>query len=711
MTVDHSGMGALRQLATLYGVRTSYFDIAGHRRRAAPEALLAVLRALGAPVDHLRDAPEALRQRVAERWRRGAEPVVVAWGGRPPALDLHVDASFLEYPLTCTLLQEDGEIRRWQVDPARLPVRGSTEVEGGRHVVVRLTPPAGLPWGYHRLMLAQEGRPPQETLIVAAPRRAYRPPEQSSPRTWGIFLPLYALHAERSWGCGDLSDLERLMEWVRGLGGSVVGTLPLLAAFLDELFEPSPYVPASRLFWNEFYLDLTRSPELARCPDARTRLEAPALAAQLEEGRSLDLVDYRRIMAAKRPILEALTRCFFGEPNGRQEAFRRFLAGHPLLDDYARFRAVSERLRVPWQAWPRPLRDGQVRDGDFDEEARRYHLYVQFLAHEQLTALAAQADHSAGLYLDLPLGVHAASYDTWEERDAFAFDASAGAPPDPLFAGGQNWGFPPLHPQRIREQGYRYVIAVLRHHFRHASILRVDHVMGLHRLFWIPRGLDAREGVYVRYASDELYAILSLESHRFRVRLVGEDLGTVPPAVRRSLGRHNISGMYVMQYEAMSELQGELRPVTHDYLGSLNTHDMPPFAAVWHGLDLPSPRGLRPADAAAVRQGQRHRQALKAMMVALLRAGGWLTAGSSRAEVILRGLLAHLAASPAGIVIVNLEDLWLERRPQNIPGTGVERPNWRRKARYSFEEFSRSKHVLGTLRLVNRLRRGAGARG
>jgi 4-alpha-glucanotransferase len=701
----HSGIGALRQLATLYGVRTSYFDIAGRKRRAEPDGLLAVLRALGAPISQMADAPGALRERVTAQWRRGAEPVVVAWGRRAPTVDLHFDAAALDRPLDCTLHREDGEVRRWRVDPSQLAVRRSVEIEGRRHVAVRLRGPAGLPWGYHRLLLEREGGASQETLILSAPRRAYRPPAEERLRSWGLFLPLYALHSQRSWGCGDLTDLEKFMAWAGGLGGRVVGTLPLLATFLDELFEPSPYVPASRLFWNEFYLDPARSPELPRCREALSLLEAPALQADLESFRAEELVDYRQIAQSKRPILEALARCFFAEAGGRGDAFRRFVEQRPALEDYARFRAVSERLRLPWQAWPSRLRDGEVGDGDFDEEARRYHLYVQFLLHEQLSALSREKGRrSAGLYLDLPLGVHTAGYDTWKEREAFAFEIYTGAPPDPLFAGGQNWGFPPLHPQRIREQGYRYVIQVLRHHLRHAAVLRVDHVMGLHRLFWIPKGFPATEGVYVRYSPEELYAILSLESHRHRVQLVGEDLGTVPPSVRRSMGRHNISGMYVIQYEATSELQDELRPITHDYLGSLNTHDMPPFAAVWYGLDLPSPQGLAPADAALVRQMHEHRQGLKAMMVALLRAGGWLTVGSSRAEVILRGLLAHLAASPAGLVMINLEDLWLERRPQNIPGTGPERPNWRRQARYSFEEFSASKAVLATLRLINRLR-------
>lgn len=699
------GIGALRQLATLFGVRTSYFDIGGRRRRAEPEGLLAVLRALGAPIARIEDAPGALRERVAAQWRRGAEPVVVAWGGRAPAVDLHVDAAVLARPLDCTLHQEDGEARRWRVDLSQLAVRRSAEVEGRRHEAVRLRGPAGLPWGYHRLILERQDGTIQETLIVSAPRRAYRRPAEERVRSWGLFLPLYALHSRRSWGCGDLTDLERFMAWVGGLGGRVVGTLPLLATFLDELFEASPYVPASRLFWNEFYLDPSRSPEFPRCSEALALLEAPGLQADLEVLRGQELVDYRRIAQTKRPILETLARCFFAEPGRRQDAFHRFLDERPALEHYARFRAVSERLRLPWQAWPSPLREGEVRDGDFDEDARRYHLYVQFLLHEQLSALSREKGRrSAGLYLDLPLGVHTAGYDTWKEPEAFAFEIYTGAPPDPLFAGGQNWGFPPLHPQRIREQGYRYVIEVLRHHLRHAAVLRVDHVMGLHRLFWIPKGFAATEGVYVRYAAEELYAILSLESHRHRTQLVGEDLGTVPPAVRRSLGSHNISGMYVVQYEATSELTDELPPITHDYLGSLNTHDMPPFAAMWYGLDLPSPQGLAPADAAVVRQMHQHRAGLKSMMVALLRAGGWLTAGSSRAEVILRGLLAHLAASPAGLVMINLEDLWMERRSQNIPGTGVERPNWRRRARYGFEEFTDSKPVLATLRLVDRLR-------
>ncbi len=700
-----SGIGALRQLATLYGVRTSYFDIGGRKRRAEPEGLLAVLRALGAPITRIPEAPEALRERVAAQWRRGAEPVVVAWGGRVPTIDLHAAAADLAGPIECTLRREDGEVRRWRVAPSALPVRSSAEIEGQRHVAVRLRGPAGLPQGYHRLHLERAGAEVQETLIISAPRRAYRPPTEEAPRSWGLFLPLYALHSRRSWGASDLTDLEQFMSWVGGLGGRVVGTLPLLATFLDELFEASPYVPASRLFWNEFYLDPARSPDLPRSAEARALLEAAQLQADLEEVGGDDLVDYRRIARIKRPILEAMARSFFAEPGERGKAFDHFRRTRPALEDYARFRAVSERLRLPWQSWPAPLRDGEITEGDFDEEARRYHIYVQFLLYEQLSALSREKGRrSAGLYLDLPLGVHSAGYDTWKERDAFAFEIHTGAPPDPLFAGGQNWGFPPLHPQRIREQGYRYVIEVLRHHLRHAAVLRVDHVMGLHRLFWIPKGFPATAGVYVRYVPEELYAILSLESHRYRTQVVGEDLGTVPPSVRRSLGRHNISGMYVVQYEATSELGEELRPITRDYLGSLNTHDMPPFAAMWYGLDLPSPKGLAPADAAAVRALHRHRAGLKAMMVALLRAGGWLTVGSSRAEVILRGLLAHLAASPAGLIMINLEDLWLERRPQNIPGTGVERPNWRRRARYGFEEFSQNKAVVATLRLVNRLR-------
>ena len=695
-------MDDLNQLAELYGVQTSYYDVTGKLTQAAPEALVQVLRGLGASVHKIADAPAALRQRRQEECRRWLEPVTVAWDGASTDLVFRLPAKQFPTSLACSLELETGERRNWSCPASGLSHVRDAEIEGVKYAINRLRIPGPLSPGYHRFTLEAAGKT-ATTMLLSAPTRAYAPAEASKKGDWGVFLPLYALHSERSWGAGDFSDLEALTDWVTKLGGGLVATLPLLAAFLDQPFEPGPYSPASRLFWNEFYLDIFRIPELAQCPAAQTMLQSPSVLQEVRELQTEPLVDYHRQMALKRRVLEELARVFFARPSERMELLHGFVAEHPHAEDYARFRAVGERRRAPWPTWPAPLRDGQLRDGDYDEEAKRYHLYVQWLADEQLQAIAAKARAAGpGFYLDLPLGVNPDSYDVWRERGLFAADMAAGAPPDPFFAGGQNWGFPPLHPDRIREDGYRYVSAYLRHHLRLAGVLRIDHMMGFHRLFWIPHGFGARDGVYVKYPAEELYAVFSLESHRHSSILIGEDLGTVPPEVRPAMERHNINRMYVMQYELQPQYQNALTPVYPDCIAVLNTHDMPPFAAWWQGLDIEDRVALGILNPAIAEEERKRRRSLLDALVQTLQRQGRLR-GPVEPRTVLRACLAHLCDGAAQLVVANLEDLWLETQPQNVPGTWRERPNWQRRARLSLEAMSHSTEVWDALREIDRL--------
>ncbi|MEJ2047718.1 MAG: 4-alpha-glucanotransferase, partial [Dehalococcoidia bacterium] len=302
------------------------------------------------------------------------------------------------------------------------------------------------------------------------------------------------------------------------------------------------------------------------------------------------------------------------------------------------------------------------------------------------------------------LGAHPDGYDVWREREAFALETSAGAPPDAVFSRGQNWEFPPLHPERIRERGYRYLIACLRHHLKHAGILRIDHVMGLHRLFLIPSGMEASQGAYVRYRAEELYAILALEAHRHKAIIVGEDLGTVPPYVRPTMTRHGLHRMYVVHYELASD-QRRLPPVPTRVVASLNTHDMPPFAAFWQGLDIEERRRLGLLDSADARAEGNRLQSMKETLITFLRNRSWLHEPKGDVRTVLTTCLSYLAASQAQLVLINLEDLWLETQPQNVPTTGEAYPNWRRKARYTLEQFSQLPQVVDILITVNRLRK------
>jgi 4-alpha-glucanotransferase len=378
-------------------------------------------------------------------------------------------------------------------------------------------------------------------------------------------------------------------------------------------------------------------------------------------------------MRGRRRILEALAQTFFACPESkRREDFQRFLESNPETSEYARFRARTEALGQGWQDWPADPPEGA-------RHAQDYHLYAQWLVQSQLRDLSRRCrDWNCLLYLDLPLGLHRDSFDTWRRPELFVQGMSAGAPPDPMFTSGQNWSFQPPHPETMRRDGYRYVIAYLRSHLQYAKVLRIDHVMGLHRLYWIPEGFTGDRGLYVRYPQDEMYAILSLESHRAGAGIVGENLGMVPEEVNRSMSRRNIRRLYVAQYEtAVHRGSAALKPPPAGSVASLNTHDMFPFQAFLEGNDIDEYLKLgflSPRDAAArKKQRRRVRGALRAAL----------------GRNIREGCMQFLAKSKAGIVLLNLEDLWGETDPQNIPATRSEHANWRRRLRYSMEGLRR----------------------
>ncbi len=687
----------LCELARLHGLQVAYVDAGGAGQRAAPEVLTAVLKALGVPAGNTREIRHSLRETRFRRHSRLVEPVAVAWEKRPAKVELHLPAREAATPLRLRLRLENGGVRNLR---PRTTARRPAEIEGERFVTQQLALPA-LPSGYHELEIAA-GNLVGRTRLISAPERSCGARMKKS---WGAFLPLYAAHSEQSWGAGNFSDWQQLSARVASLGGTVAATLPVLAAFLDfPGCEPSPYSPASRLFWNEFYLDLIRVPEFPRCEAAQRLVRSTGFQNQLRAFRASDAIDYAAQWAARRKVLERLAEYFFSRTSSRRAAFDRYVRQRPEVEDYAAFRAVCDRRKTSWRQWPERLRDGRLAPGDYDEAVKRFHLYAQWLAQEQIDRLAAAGRRrGVKLYLDLPLGVNPDGYDVWRERDSFVLGANAGAPPDLFFTKGQDWGFAPLHPQRIRESGYRHVLAYLRFQMRHAGILRIDHVMGLHRLYWIPQGFPAARGVYVSYPAEELHAIFNLESHRHRTRLVGENLGTVPPEVNESMRRHRLREMFVVQYESRPDAKAALRKPPALSVASLNTHDMPPFAAFLKGLDLDDRRQLGLIPKNRMPQEQKERRWLKEALVKFLVQHAGLKNSQRVADwAVLEACLRWLAKSPCELVLVSLEDLWLETLPQNVPGTSIERANWRRKARLTLEEMFRKPELR---RIFSQLRR------
>ena len=654
----------LKALAHDLGIETAYLDNTGRRREATHEATLALLRALSVDVETPRDARLMRVELQRKHAERGAPHACVAWAG---ALD------------SLTVLRAPGPSVRWKAclkleDGRTWEREGTLPEQSGSPQEVRLSLGWQLPLGYHELALSVGART-TVTLVIAPPAHAPR----CAGRTFGLFAPVYALRGASRQGSGTLRELEELCTWSADRGASFVGTLPIMAQFLDEPCDTSPFAPASRLFWNELVLDLDALHGLEGCEHARTLRHSERFVQALGELEASTHVQARRKVALVHELLEPLAEAFFSGGGEQDPSFCAFVREHPYAREYARFRALVEAHGTP-DAWPAGLRAHPLLSETSRPARERMHLFAQWQMHVQLGRVRKSADaRGVRLYMDLPVGVHSASFDVFREPTCFVPGMNAGAPPDALCPEGQDWGFAPMHPEGQRAQHYRYLRAFLRTQLTHASMLRIDHVMGLSRVFCVPRGMRAAQGLYLRQPEQELYAVFVLEALRSGSLLVGEDLGTVPDGVRLTMRERGVQRMFVLPFELTASADGKsrARAPSEDSLATLNTHDMPTFQGAWEGLDIHerAARGvLSPKAASAERRDRRMQRA------ALLSALG--LPASAGADAALEASLVHLGESEAAMVQVALEDLWGEREPQNVPGTFAPERNFcRRTAR------------------------------
>lgn len=690
----------------------SYTDAFSTTRRVGPETLVAVLAALGEPIAHPGDAADCLARRAARQPR--PPPVMVAWDGR--LAEVTLPGAW------------DTAVGRW-IDSrsgARRATGGGPQLvleDGSDATELLEVTPAGLlaardrlPFGCHTFRLGET-----EVLVISAPSRV-RPLE---PRSWGVFAPTYGLWDERWLGIGDLTCLENLGRFAGSLGAAYVATLPLLADYCvadrsagEVPAGPlSPYSPLSRMWWNEAYLDVARVPELRG-----TTFFIVSSRAEHQIGHPTGHVDIaaagRRVQAILRLGLQELRAAEGTRPAG----FEAFQRERPDVVRYAAFRAAAEVRGAHRDRWPARWRAGDIVPGnDVSKDAVDLHIYAQWVTDEQIASVAsATASRGCRLMLDLPIGCRPDGYDTWAFPTSFAGGMASsgrqaavrvGAPPDAFFGEGQDWGFCPLDPEGERRAGYPVVRGSLSHLLRHAGALRIDHVLGVQRLWWIPAGASPSEGAYVSYPSEELVALACVEAWRRDATVVGEDLGTVDPAVRRLLSEHGIAGMQVAVFDLESR-PGLPIEAKQGSVAYVDTHDTATFAGWLDGADIDQRARLGmvsgdQADAARTsRRGRRDR------LIDRLTSGGALDEGRAHDPAAAHtAVLEELGRSDAGTVIATVEDLWGERDPQNIPGTSVEHPNFCRPLAQSLGDIERDSAVLDTLRRLDRARRQTGARG
>ena len=526
-----------------------------------------------------------------------------------------------------------------------IPGPGRIALEDGGTIDVEHALPADLPLGYHALTTHGREEP---TRLIAAPPRCPLP----SRREWGWAAQLYATRSTESWGIGDLSDLRRLGRWASRLGAGMVLINPLSAPLPFATQQASPYCASSRRFLNPLYL------RVEDIPGAEAL--GPDLARLASAGRALNrdrLIDRERVFALK---MEALERLWERDAGGDPD-FERYVTERGAgLRDFAIFSALAEHHKCGFSGWPAEYRrpDAAAVRTFADAHSRRvrFHQWLQWRADTQL----ARAGAETRVMQDLPIGVDPDGADAWAWQDSLATGASVGAPPDRYVKRGQDWGLPPFIPHRLRALGYQPFVETIRAVLRHAGGLRIDHVMGLFRLFWIPAGAPPADGGYVRYPADDLLAIVALESHRAGAFVVGEDLGTVGAGVRERLAAHGVLSYRVMWFE-----DGPTSKYPTLAMAAATTHDLPTITGLWTGADIAEQHslGLEPNEPALAAIRQR------------LSAATGLTPGSPSADVIEA---AHrlLAEAPSLLVTATLDDaLEVPERP-NVPGTTRERPNW-----------------------------------
>jgi 4-alpha-glucanotransferase len=552
----------------------------------------------------------------------------------------------------------------------------------------------------------------------ADPGRAYTVREAlGSRRGFGLFANLYAVRSRRNLGSGDLGDLRALVQLAARHGAAFVGTNPLHALRPDPR-ETSPYSPATRFFREPLYLELPAIPELASCAAARRRLGSARWRSELASLRAADRIDYARAAALRRPVLEALHAVFRADARAggsrRTRAFQAFRArGGEALEAFPTFRALEE-ARGPrardWRGWPRRLRDpGSDAVRAFRRSHAReveFHAWLQFELDVQLAAVAREARGAGlaiGLYPDLALGSSRAGFDAWAFPERFAAGVSVGAPPDDYARDGQDWNLPALLPERIAGDGSAWFAELLRASFAHAGALRVDHVLGFQRQWWIPAGRPASQGAYVRFPAGELLGILARESRRARALVIGEDLGTVPPGLAARLARRGVLSSRVLLFER--DARGGFKParrISPRALVTANTHDLPSLAAFWSGSDLALRRrlGVIPDDAALVRARAAREAERRALLRRLDAEGAGLGADPDPAR-LRAAVYAFLCRTRAPLVGVALDDLAGEREPVNVPGLGPERfPAWTRRMARGLESLDSDPAAAAILRAL-----------
>ena len=732
-------------------------DEGGVRRVVNDQSLIRMLAVLGVQADTPEQARMSLRESRLGRWREMVDPVMVVRAGRLPStftvrLPLAAD-QLSQIKLVWSLRKEQGGISTGHCSGGRLKILDKATVAGVSHCEVALPFPGKVPLGYHSLTVEASGPSIAKRTamrVVVAPDQCYlHPALMDSRRAWGLTIQLYGLRSSKNWGIGDFRDLQEVMQWAGAdLGADLLGVNPLHALPPGQV---SPYSPSSRLFHHPLYLDIEGIPEFQQAPSLQAMVKSRNFQAKLDSLRRNPLVQYAAVEQLKWSALNALFRVFqrrhVARRTDRAAAFHRFVrAEGEALERFALFRTLEERMsrrkgkgkdkgkgssgsgQRGWTAWPKAYRHPDSpavqRVAARSLSRVQFYQYVEWQCRMQLAevqAAARRAGMAIGLYQDMAVGIDPHGADAWAFQDQLVSNASIGTPPELFSPGGQRWNLAPFHPERIRTDGYRLFADCYRRTMQASGLIRIDHAMGLFRLFWIPDGLDPAQGTYVRYPSEDFLGILALESLRQRVMVIGEDLGTVTPAIRARLMAGGLLSYRLLLFEQTAKgrfAKPSRFPI--QAAAAVATHDLPTLRGFWIGRDIEWKTRLKLYARSQWRERdvatrERDKQALLDALARerLLPAGCPRTADAVpvMSDELCRAVYAYVARTPSRLVLLSLEDLLGDIETPNVPGDHAY-PSWRIKtgpSESSWEDWETLDRVR-QLAAIMRARRKPGGR-
>ncbi|HIF9342991.1 TPA: 4-alpha-glucanotransferase [Photobacterium damselae] len=711
----------LKHVAHMAGITDKYISAWGDEATVDDETLSRLLAALGYDVRN----DEALLESARKKNRTEVlAPVKVIRAGEPMQVELHLGVSARVSDFSWRLETEQGEVFEGWLQSQLV----ADERDKGQPLVFAL--PNDLAWGYHKLTVSRKRRKsPYEMTLIVTPTACYKQTALlNNKKLWGTSVQLYSVRTQHNWGIGDFGDLKQLVADIAKNGGDFVGLNPIHSLFPANPEGASPYSPSSRRWLNVIYIDVSSVCEFAQSDAAQQLVGSHEFQQRLAEARQSNWVNYSEVaclkMAALRLLFDTFVTRHLEKNTERAKQFLNFVeqGGESLLHQAA-FDALHALLKSQddamwgWPVFPESYRhfDNQAVQTFIQENQHevQLYMYLQWLADCQLAEVQELAEEKGmvmGLYRDLAVGVCDSGAETWAQHGELCLDVSVGAPPDILGPLGQNWGLPPLNPEVLVERAYQPYIDLLRANMRHCGALRIDHVLGLLRLWWIPKGESAKAGAYMYYPVEDLLAILALESHRHQCTVIGEDLGTVPDEIVDKLATAGVHSYKVFFFET-AEDGGYFSPRHYpdQSMAALCTHDMPTLRGFWHCDDLKmgSELGLYP-DQDALNGLFDSRAESKQRILDSLDWHGYLSQNIGRNAAYVpmdsklsEGMQLHLAAGASALLSLQLED-WLEMdKPVNIPGTVDEYPNWRRKLSTTLDDlFTRQDIIDLTHRLT-----------